>query len=187
MLFTACSAIRELNERFHTRYTVSVNISAVQLLQGEFVDSVLDTVERSGLSPDLLELEITESVFMSRDNPLIHKMNALRNHGVKFSLDDFGTGYSSLSSLYELAVSVLKIDRSFIARSDAKSLTRLIIEMGHCLNVEVVAEGVETQEQLEFLTDSNCDKLQGYFISRPLTLPGVVQFIESYRGLPRSR
>ena len=124
-----------------------------------------------GLRPQLLELELTESILLQDVQETIKTLQGLKALGVKLSIDDFGTGYSSLSYLKQLAVDKLKIDQSFVrdmlGDADGASIVRAIIQLGHNLQLNVIAEGVETQEQCIFLAQAGCDEAQGYLISRP--------------------
>ncbi|MGZ5202370.1 MAG: EAL domain-containing protein, partial [Telluria sp.] len=140
------------------------------------------------LAPECLELELTESLFMSEVTPavdLLHRMKAL---GVNLSIDDFGTGYSSLSYLSRFPIDVLKIDRSFVAdinddANDAAIVTS-IIALAHNLKLSVIAEGVETAEQLDYLRSQGCDEMQGYYFSRPLPAAEFEQLLRDRRSLP---
>jgi EAL domain-containing protein (putative c-di-GMP-specific phosphodiesterase class I) len=142
------------------------------------------TLERSQLHPDLLELEITESVFADEDAR--ESMRTLAEIGVRLSLDDFGTGYSSLGYLREHPVQAIKIDRSFIdgvaVSPTAATLASTMISMAHALGKQVVAEGVETAEQLDFLRARNCDAVQGFYLARPMPTAEVVELLLSRRG-----
>jgi diguanylate cyclase (GGDEF)-like protein len=186
VLEKACSFIKRLNEEEGSDYVVAVNISVIQLLQEDFVDTVLDILEKTGLQACYLELEITESILMNSVNSIIKKLELLKKSGIKVALDDFGTGYSSLSYLNQLPISVLKIDKAFISSiSESKQnnlLTGSIIEMGHVMGIEVVAEGIENNIQLETLKELNCDKIQGYIISKPLPEEEVFNFLNFRRG-----
>jgi EAL domain-containing protein (putative c-di-GMP-specific phosphodiesterase class I) len=138
----------------------------------------------SGLDPDLLELEITETVVMQDAEATIATLRRLKNMGVRISVDDFGTGYSSLSYLKRFPIDVLKIDRSFLARvhedCDNQAIVRTIIALAKSLKLAVVAEGVETQQQFDFLRDLGCDRAQGYLLGRPTT-PEVLQKLPGLR------
>ena len=170
VLQTACKFIKDLNDTMHKRYTISVNISVVQLMQADFVDTVLNTLEYTGLEPSLLELELTESKMLEIVESNMKKLFELRERGVQISIDDFGKGFSSLSYLKQLPIDTLKIDKSFVddIPDNDNCMIESIIHIGHRRNLIVVAEGVEKQEQLEFLTHYKCDKAQGYYYSRPL-------------------
>ncbi|TVT81744.1 bifunctional diguanylate cyclase/phosphodiesterase [Pseudomonas sp. H3(2019)] len=151
---------------------VSVNLSVHQLRQGKLVSLVRQVLEETGLAPHYLELELTESQLLDSVEHIIATFQQLRDLGVKLAIDDFGTGYSSLSYLKRIPVDYVKIDQAFIrglgeGGSDA-AITRAIIAMAHGLSLKVVAEGVETYEQLAFLKDQSCDEVQGYLISRPV-------------------
>ncbi len=182
VLETACTFVKNVQDEFQKNYIVSVNISVIQLIQDDFVESVLKILERAGLSPNFLELEITESVFLKSSNYIIEKLEKLKEAGIRVALDDFGTGYSSLSYLSELPISTLKIDKTFIHNyfeSDKNMiLTSTIIKMGHALGLELVAEGVETEAQLELFTRIGCDRIQGYLVSKPVTDWEVFQSLQ---------
>lgn len=175
ILETACAQLSAWGQHYKLcNLTMAVNVSAPQIHDPNFVTRVIDTLQRTGADPKLLKLEITESVLLSNVEDVIAKMNLLRNHGVRFALDDFGTGYCSLTYLSRLPVSELKIDRSFVNSIDFSESAILIcvsvLGLAHSLRVKVVAEGVETENQFEFLTaDHSCDYVQGYLISKPLT------------------
>lgn len=183
VLETACEFVRELNEIYSTNYEIAVNISAIQIFQEDFVSSVMDILEKTGFPAKLLELEITESAFLNSIGPTVKKLEKLQEAGIKIALDDFGTGYSSLSYLRELPISTLKIDKSFIKSifesHKNRSLTSTIIKMGHDLGMELVAEGVETEKELIYLTELNCDKIQGYYISKPISNGELLDFLKN--------
>jgi diguanylate cyclase (GGDEF)-like protein/PAS domain S-box-containing protein len=158
-------------------WTMAVNVSALQFAQSNFVAQVEWALHTTGASPLLLKLELTESMLVGDVDALIVKMNALKTLGVSFSLDDFGTGYSSLSYLKRLPLAQLKIDQSFVrdALTDPNDavIAKTIVSLGHSLGLKVIAEGVETEGQRDFLIDIGCDSLQGYLFGRP-TLPSLV-------------
>lgn len=172
-LWKACAFIKKLHTQGHTDLSISVNISILQLLQNDFVDSVLEVLEVYNLKPESLELEITESILMESYETIEVNLKLLCDRGIKIALDDFGKGYSSLSYLKQLPITTLKIDKSFIdsisSESVNKSLTGQIVEMGRSMGLSVVAEGVETQEQFNYLIRRKCHKIQGYFFSKPLS------------------
>lgn len=157
-------------------FRVCVNVSAVQFMQPDFVETVLSILEKTQLPPHLLELEITESLFIEDLNNVSKKLQALKNRGIAIALDDFGTGYSALSYLHRLPIDVLKIDQSFVravtaSESEAtpsRIIVQSIIALAHQLGLQTVAEGVETAQQFEFLQECKCDRIQGYFISPPI-------------------
>ncbi len=184
VLTEACSALVRWRQQAHSApwaqsMGIAVNVSAKQFLQANFVQQVLTTLEQENLDPEALTLELTESVLIQDLEATLQKMAWLRQHGVRIALDDFGTGYSSLSYLKRLPLDTLKIDRSFIRDIDDNSATRLggkhpavliesIIQMAHQLDIEVLAEGVETKAQMQYLQQAQCDLFQGYYLSRPL-------------------
>jgi diguanylate cyclase (GGDEF)-like protein/PAS domain S-box-containing protein len=156
--------------------TVAVNVSAHQFRQGDFVDQVLSVLKNTGASPHRLKLELTESFLVSNVEDTIAKMLLLKAQGVGFALDDFGTGYSSLTYLKRLPLNHLKIDSSFVRDvlidpNDA-AITRTIVALAQSLGLGVIAEGVETKAQRDFLATSGCHVYQGYFFSRPMTIEG---------------
>ena len=151
---------------------IAVNISARQLGQAGFMEGVHSALERSGLSPNCLELELTETALMYDLENCMHRLQGLRELGVSVAIDDFGTGYSSLSYLQKLPVSRVKIDQSFVQGITSRAqetlpLIRAIVDLAHGLGLTVIAEGVETENQLEALTVAGCDLVQGYLIHRP--------------------
>jgi EAL domain-containing protein (putative c-di-GMP-specific phosphodiesterase class I) len=161
----------------------SVNISALQLRQKDFVDSVLDAIsEFEGKSP-LIDLEITESVLVDDIEESTRKLQALRRAGVEVSVDDFGTGFCSLSYLARLPVDTLKIDRSFVVRMrDAgypRNIVAMIVSLAHTLGLRVVAEGVEDDEQVRLLKALGCDQIQGFYVSRPVPAEQVDQLLSA--------
>jgi EAL domain-containing protein (putative c-di-GMP-specific phosphodiesterase class I) len=172
VLRKACSQMAAWRDRELGEMRVAINISAVQLRQSGFVDFVKKVVQETGTKTELLDLEITESVLMGRNDSIVQTFLGLRALGVKICLDDFGTGYSSLSYLQGLPIDVLKIDRSFTMNLDSVEENRKIIEtilmLGKSLGAQVVAEGVETYEQLDYLRSVDCDYGQGFFFSRPV-------------------
>ena len=152
-------------------WSMAVNVSALQFSQANFVEQVTLALNKSGANPELLKLELTESMLVGNVEEIVAKMNALRLLGVRFSLDDFGTGYSSLSYLKRLPLARLKIDQSFVRDlltdpNDAV-IASTIVSLGHSLGLKVIAEGVETQGQFDFLSGMGCDAFQGYFFGRP--------------------
>jgi EAL domain-containing protein (putative c-di-GMP-specific phosphodiesterase class I) len=152
--------------------TIAVNISAMQLRDKDFLDGVFGILNETGLEPRFLELELTETVLMKHAEFTASILTALRASGVQIAVDDFGTGYSSLSYLRKFPIDALKIDQSFIRQittvPDETIIVKAVIGMGRSLKLRVVAEGVETQEQLAFLQAHECDEAQGYYFSRPV-------------------
>ena len=151
---------------------IAVNVSALQFKQPHFVDRVASVLAVSGLPPQLLELELTESILVHDADEALHRLHALARLGLKMSIDDFGTGYSSLSYLKRFPIGKLKIDRSFISglpgdESDA-GIVRAILQMARALGMTCVAEGVETEAQRQFLQDEGCDEFQGWLFAPAL-------------------
>ncbi|WP_372813372.1 EAL domain-containing protein [Paenibacillus sp.] len=172
VLKQACMQNKEWQRQGYAPLVVSVNISAIQFHQLNFVQIVMDALDESGLSPDLLCLEITENIAMNNVPYILDTMQKLKLLGVRISIDDFGTGYSSLSYLKRFRVHTLKIDQSFIrdvtSDEDNAAIVTALIAMSHRLKIKSLAEGVETQDQLEFLISQGCDEIQGYVFSKPM-------------------
>ncbi|MEM9056803.1 MAG: EAL domain-containing protein [Pseudomonadota bacterium] len=168
---------------------ISVNISGAQFRAGSVGASVTKALELSGMAPEHLELELTETVLMQDATATIQSLQELRSLGVQFAVDDFGTGYSSLSYLKKFPLSRVKIDRSFVMdvteNADDAAIVGAIIAMAHGLNFETVAEGVETAEHLRFLRDSGCDELQGYLFSKPVSGDEVATLLRAQREVPK--
>lgn len=171
--------------------TVAVNVSAHQFRQPDFVDQVLAVLKGTGANPQRLKLELTESFLVSNVEKTIEKMLALKAKGIGFSLDDFGTGYSSLAYLKRLPLDHLKIDRSFVRDvlidpNDA-AIAKTIVALAKSLGLGVIAEGVETEAQRDFLASSGCHAYQGYFFSRPLPVDGFEEFANQGAAWDRFR
>ena len=162
---------------------VAVNLSAKQFSDPDLLQTVLNILVQSKIDPLNLELEITESIIMDDVEAAIQIMETIKSKGIHLAIDDFGTGYSSLAYLKRFPIDVLKVDRSFVKdipedKTDM-AITSAVIAMAHKLSMRVVAEGIETQEQMDFLRENNCDDGQGYLLSRPLTLPQLHHFLVS--------
>jgi len=164
---------RTLEDRGLDGVKVAVNISGLQLLRDDFTDTVLRLVGESGAPASRIELEITESVFLNDYDLVNGRLRRLRENGIDIMLDDFGVGYSSLSRVRDLCIDAVKIDKSFVDRILCEEKERIvipdIISMSHRLNYKVVAEGVETAEQKDYLLEAGCDVMQGYLYSKPLS------------------
>lgn len=160
---------------------IAVNLSVVELRQPSFLQQVTRTLLQTGMEPHLLELEVTESIAIQGMAEAIEWLNKLKNMGVKLSIDDFGTGYSSLSYLKRLPVDTIKIDKSFVRDITTDpydaAIIKAIISMSHSLKLNVIAEGVETTEQLAFLQQNECDQMQGYLFSRPVAAAEIVDLL----------
>ncbi len=175
VLEAACAQLRIWQDSDLTRHLVlSVNISARQFRQADFVAQVEATVRHHAIHPDMLKFELTESTLLENIEETIATMNALKAIGVRLSLDDFGTGYSSLQYLKRLPLNQLKIDQSFVrdlaVDSSDKAIVRTIVAMAQSLNLDVIAEGVETEEQRQFLLSTGCTHYQGYLFGKPLPI-----------------
>lgn len=171
--------------RWHTpenrQVKVSVNVSSIQLVQKDFVTTVMIALKEAGLAAELLDLELTETVLVDDNGQARETLELLRRFGVNISIDDFGTGYSSLSYLRDLPIHRLKIDRSFVkditTSKDARALVEGMIDMAHNLKLSVVAEGVETHEQMKILGAAGCDEIQGFHISKAMSASDAVSFM----------
>ncbi|HTH44742.1 MAG TPA: EAL domain-containing protein [Oxalicibacterium sp.] len=172
VLETACRQSLQLVSEGFAPMRVAVNLSARQLSQRGFVESVHEVISSTGIDPEYLELEVTESMVMQNVDEAVGILGRLNEMGVQLSLDDFGTGFSSLAYLKRFPIDRLKIDQSFIRHCDKDRddaiISQTIIALAHGLKIKVIAEGVETAAHLNFLKENNCDEGQGYFISRPL-------------------
>jgi diguanylate cyclase (GGDEF)-like protein/PAS domain S-box-containing protein len=175
VLETACAQLKTWQkDAFTCGLILSVNVSAKQFHQADFVDQVQAAVQHYGINPTLLKLELTESMLLESIEDTIATMKALKNIGIRFSLDDFGTGYSSLQYLKRLPLDQLKIDQSFVhditTDSSDRAIVRTVIAMALSLNLDIIAEGVETEEQRQFLLDNDCTNYQGYLFSKPVPI-----------------
>jgi diguanylate cyclase (GGDEF)-like protein/PAS domain S-box-containing protein len=182
ILETACRQMAAWSAQPETAHlTVSVNVSAKQFLMPTFVDEVLTLIEYFGINPAKLKLEITESMLLNNVDDIIEKMSALKGRGVQFSMDDFGTGYSSLQYLKKLPLDQIKIDQSFVrdlaVDENDKAIVRTIIAMAKSMGLSTLAEGVETEEQRQFLLSEDCANYQGFLFSRPLPLEQFEQLM----------
>ena len=175
VLETACKQLKAWEHDDITRdLTLSINVSAKQFRQADFVNQIKEAVKRNDINPMLLKLELTESMLLDNIEDTVTTMNKLKEVGIRFSLDDFGTGYSSLQYLKRLPLYQLKIDQSFVrdiaVDSSDQAIVRTIIAMAHTLNLNVIAEGVETEEQQSLLLNNGCTHYQGYFYGRPVPI-----------------
>ncbi|MDH4028263.1 MAG: EAL domain-containing protein, partial [Nitrospirota bacterium] len=168
VLWAACAWNRKLQDAGQGEFLMKVNFSTAQFHLQDIADLVRRVTLETGLDARYLDIEITESI--ATEEGSVRLLNKLSGMGVRISIDDFGTGYSSLAALKRLPINTIKIDRSFIgdisSDTNAKSIIRAIIAMAHNLNMKVLAEGVETGEQLEYLIEHGCDEAQGFFFSR---------------------
>ncbi|PHS73416.1 MAG: response regulator receiver protein [Cycloclasticus sp.] len=172
VLDTACATIKNWQNEYDYQGTVAVNISAVQMADEKFVSLVASCLNKHKLDPKYLELEVTETMVLENIDAMLEKLNQIKKMGVSISIDDFGTGYSSFSYIKQMPASTLKLDMEFIAdipqnKGDMAVVDGMIV-LAHNLGMKVVAEGVETKEQYDFLVEHDCDLIQGYYIDKPL-------------------
>ncbi len=179
VLENACAAYQARLAEGQDLGVLAVNITAPELADPTFVDRVLEILARTGLPAAQLELEITESLLVETDTEITDRLEALRGHGVRVAVDDFGTGYSALSYLKDLPVDRLKIDRSFVdgvgQQPRSTTITRAILALGHSLGLEVIAEGIETEDQRQALERAGCEQGQGFLFARPASLEVLAQ------------
>lgn len=183
VLFKSCQQTKKWHDEGHEKLRVSVNLSARQFRQQNMVDMIKNILSNTGLDPAYLELEITESLLVENLDQTSSALKKLFDLGVHITIDDFGTGYSSLSYLKQFPISTLKIDRSFIKDSpddtESAALTTSIIAMANSLNINVVAEGVETEQQLKFLSEQGCNEIQGFYFSKPVPVKEFTALLDN--------
>ncbi len=181
VLHEACRQNKAWQDAGMPPVTVSVNVSARQFRDRDWVRRVSDALRETGLEAKYLELELTESMLMHDVGQAVATMRELQALGVNFAIDDFGTGYSSLSALKSFPVARLKIDRSFVRDlpfdANERSIATAVISLGQKLNMRVIAEGVENHEQLAFLRDNQCDEIQGFHFSEPVASDAVAEML----------
>ena len=179
----ACMFVRRLTDNGWSSIQIAVNVSPHQLCSHGIADKVKQAIAKTGIEPRQLELEITENTLIASLEESTHQLEELCAMGVSLALDDFGTGYSSLTYLQSLPVKTLKIDKTFIDKlllnEDQKTIVRTIIDLAHNMNLSVVAEGVETESQFDYLVNFDCDRLQGYLFGRPMPEEEVIRFLTS--------
>jgi len=190
VLRTACSQARKWQDE-GLNVSVAVNVSAVQFRQEDFCELIRRVLHETGLAPEYLELEVTESVLLSSADVTLSVLQKLKAMGLKLAIDDFGTGYSSFSYLRQFQVSKIKIDRSFIrdvaVNPDDAAITTAIISMAKSLHLKVIAEGVEDKAQVSFLRAHHCDEIQGYYFSKPLAVDKVADKLRGGTREPHVR
>ena len=188
---TACRQARKWQDEGLPAVSVAVNVSAVQFRQEGFCGLVRKVLQETGLSPQYLELELTESLLLANADLMLPVIRELKAIGLTLAIDDFGTGYSNFTSLRQFRVSKLKIDRSFIrdvaVKPDDAAITTAIISMAKSLNLKVIAEGVEDEAQISFLREHQCDEIQGYYFSKPLAVDKVADKLRSHSPEPQAR
>jgi diguanylate cyclase (GGDEF)-like protein/PAS domain S-box-containing protein len=181
----ACRQLTLWNSNRKTPVCIAVNVSPLQLMRSDFAAEVKEIISRSGIEPAWLEMEITERVVLNFDE-IAKRVEQLAAIGIRFAVDDFGTGYSSLQHLHRLPISTLKIDRSFVHQlsesSRSYSIVKALIAMGHSLQMEVIAEGVETEDQMQVLRKLSCKCVQGFLLSRPSPPEAVESILNGQRG-----
>jgi EAL domain-containing protein (putative c-di-GMP-specific phosphodiesterase class I) len=170
---------------------VAVNVSAVQFVRREWLDELLALVGRHGVSPRRIEIELTEAVALRDPEGAVRTIGKLHEAGFRIALDDFGTGFSSLTYLRRFAIDKLKIDQGFISGIEQspgnQEIVKAIIRMGHGLDMRVIAEGVEEESAVRFLSEQGCDEIQGYVCSRPLDAEAFVDFARRATGVDAAR
>jgi diguanylate cyclase (GGDEF)-like protein len=190
VLAQACREVKKFIKAGITDFKVAINISPVQFRRKDFLEHTLTILKKQQVSPHFIELEITEGAVMDNVVQAIKTMESLHDAGFQLAMDDFGTGYSSLSYLKRFPIQKVKIDRSFISDlendEDSKSITRAIIQMSHSLGLKVLAEGVETKDQLKYLQDESCDYVQGYYTGRPMPASDFINIysLQADKSLP---
>jgi len=189
VLRSACAQVRRWQEMGFGHMSVAVNLSARQFQQADLVRQVTEALDQTRIPPDALDLEITESNAMQNAEVSISTLQDLKGLGIRLSMDDFGTGYSSLNYLKRFPIDRIKIDQSFVrdvpGDSDDAAIAAAVIAMAHRLELTVVAEGVETQEQLAFLKQNQCDEMQGYLYSAPVSATEFEKLLRANRRLSR--
>lgn len=182
VLRTACEKMVEWQRQGFPPMKIAVNLSALQFLQKDLVEKIEQILQETSMDPHFLELEITENMVMQDVEAGIRTLKRLKEKGIHISIDDFGTGYSTLSYLKDFPVDTLKIDRSFIKDIDkdksSSALTKTIITLAHELNLNVIAEGVETYKQLSLVKKQSCDAVQGFYYSKPLSSKEISQYFQ---------
>ena len=186
VLDRACATLARWREAGVDGLTMAVNVSVLQLLRGDLTRRLCEILAEHDIAPDQIELELTETTIMDNAERSVRTLNELKAVGVSLAIDDFGTGYSSLAYLKRLPIDTLKIDKEFVgditSDPDDEAITATIITMAHSLGLNVIAEGVETAEQLEYLREQGCDEIQGNWLSHPLSAERCLDFLQSRRA-----
>ena len=178
---TACNFAKKINQNRENKLTVSINISAIQLMDNGFCEKITRTIEEIGVSPEYICLEMTETILIESIENGINVIEQLKHYGFKIAIDDFGTGYSSLKYFEKLPINVIKIDKSFVDNIETSeydgNFIDFIANIAHFINIKVTVEGVERQKQLQIVEEKGCDTIQGYVFSKPLSENEVIEFI----------
>ncbi len=187
VLETAMMQNKEWQEMGLAPVRVGVNLSPQYFLEPHLVENIQELIHSTSLSPEFLELEITESTIMSNVQDSLDTLKELREMGVGLSIDDFGTGYSSLNYLKQFPIHTLKIDQSFISRDissdqNEAAIVSSIIKLGHSLELNVIAEGVETESQLTYLKNNFCNEIQGFYYSKPVSAEELAELLKTRNG-----
>ena len=173
VLLEACRTLKFWNDNGHPEYKVNVNLSVVQLMQNDIVESIEKVVKKTGINPHNLTLEVTESLAINDMNRMKGIMTSIREMGIRIALDDFGTGYSSLNHIREIPLDVIKVDQSFVkelAQDDySQSFIRMVAELASAIDVDICVEGIETKQQYEVLENMKVRLVQGFYFDRPMT------------------
>jgi diguanylate cyclase (GGDEF)-like protein len=189
VLMTACKQNVEWQKQGLPAICVAVNISARQFMSKDFLGDIRDALGESGMAPELLELEITESMVMHHVDQAVALLSEIKQMGVRIAIDDFGTGYSSLAQLKRFPIDTLKVDRSFIREvvhdADDQAITDAVIALGKSLSLTIIAEGVETKEQQDFLRKHSCDEMQGFYFSKPVPPAEFSELLARHSGTSR--
>ncbi len=191
VLHSACAQNKRWHNEGFDNLTVAVNISGRQFRHSDLLKSIDTTLTSTNLAPQFIEMELTESIAMQHAELTIKMLNEIKSKGINIAIDDFGTGYSSLSYLKRFSIDTLKIDRAFIkdipGDADDAAIVTAVIAMSHRMNIKVVAEGVEDKEQLSFLRQYNCDLLQGYYFSPPVTVERFTEMLRSGQKMEKEQ
>ena len=183
VLRTACAQSKAWEKQGLPGLSMAVNLSARQFSDEYLLQDILSILEETGMKPTLLELEITESMLMQNVDKAIKTLNALSDMGIRLAIDDFGTGYSSLSTLKRFPIDTIKVDRSFIrdlpGEPEDRALTEAIIAMGRTLSMNVIAEGVETKAQSDYLRGQACDEFQGFYFKKAIPPDELAEFLQA--------
>jgi len=181
-IYDACMQYKVWKKANLSLTKIAINVSIYQFRNSEFVQIVKKILSKTAVPASVLEFEVTESLFMDKNSDTVTMLDQFRQMGILIAIDDFGTGYSSMSYLKQLPVDILKIDKSFVDEvendEESRLIARAIISLSHILGKTVVAEGVETAGQLELLREWECDTIQGYYLSRPLTAEKFIEFAQ---------